>query len=706
MSASPLPPIPRPPHDPTSLLCNARLGWPLLHADHTALERGALTLERAPGSLRWLTEPSGSFGGLRPPANVAIENGAIWLLDAALMALLRFDPCTCAFESVPCFGGEGSEPRELRDPRGIAVAGDRLFVCDAGNGRLGVFVLPALALSGYWAPPMPRSGFASWQPTGVVIDRRGTVFVADPLDGMIHRFSPHGTYLGHWDGFGASTHLALDRHGTVYAAGPLDAFRVGTDGRPVPITIPADDLAGAFAPLPFAVDAAGRLHLGAHCLPPTSLMFDAHGNAVPSDRSGAVNRYERSGTATLGPFDSFIDGCTWHRVIFRGELPEGCRVELATHTSEIELPASELDQLPDHAWETRLQCTGFEDGQWDGLVRSPPGRYLWLHLELWGNGRSGPRLEGLEIEFPRISLRRYLPAVYGAEPGSADFTDRFLALFDGVLRETEHAVDHLAALFDPLSTPDLDWLASWIGVELDRQVPEELQRSLVKRWAEIVALRGTRYGLWRLLILYLGLDALMTSCQCAASPGACRPPPPTCPPTPPHQWTWDPPPLILEHYQLRRWLELGVGRLGDQAVLWGKRIVNRSQLSGGAEVGATQLKATPDPQRDPFHVYAHRFTVFVPASAGKTPERRRALERLIGREIPAHVEGHIEYVEARFRIGFQSMVGLDAVVGRVPQDGVTLGETPIGPSSVLSGGSGSESARVDVSRIGTTTVLD
>src|SRR6266508_675500 len=49
--------------------------------------------------------------------------------------------------------------------------------------------------------------------------------------------------------------------------------------------------------------------------------------------------------------------------------------------------------------------------------------------------------------------------------------------------------------------------------------------------------------------------------------GLCRPATPTCPPTPPHEWTWDPPPLILEHYQLRRWLELGVGRPGHQAVL-------------------------------------------------------------------------------------------------------------------------------------------
>ncbi len=699
MSGPALPPLPRPPHDPTSLLCNARLGWPLLQSDRTGLASGALALERTPSSLRWLTEPSGSFGGLRPPANVAFEGDAIWLLDRLRLELLRFDPCACAFEPVPCFGGEGSGPRELRDPGGIAVAGNRVFVCDAGNGRIGVFVLPMMALSALWVAPM------EWTPTGVALDRQGTVLVADPRGGMIHRFSPHGTYLGHWDGFGAVTNVAVDRHGTIYAAGPVDAFRVGEAGQPIPLTTPADDLHNAFPLLPFVVDASGRLHLGALCTPPMSLVFDGQGKVVAPQAERDIDRFERTGSATLGPFDSLIDRCTWHRVILRGDLPTGCGVEIVTYTSEIELPESELDQLPDHAWETRAPCTMFDRGEWDGLVRGVPGRYLWLRLELRGNGRSTPRIDDLEIEFPRISLRRYLPALYGAEPRSADFTDRFLALFDHELRETEHALDHLAALFDPMSTADLPWLGSWIGIELDRQVPEGLQRALVKRWAEMAALRGTRYGMWRLLVAYLGLDALTSSCRCAFAPGSCRPTTPTCPPTPPHEWTWDPPPLILEHYQLRRWLELGVGRLGDQAVLWGKRIVNRSQLGEGARVGVTQLKATQDPLRDPFHVYAHRFTVFVPASAGKTPERRRALERLIARERPAHTQANVMYVEPRFRIGYQSMIGLDSVVASVPTEGVTLGETPIGPASVLGGGE-TTAQLVDSSRIGTTTVLD
>ena len=84
-------------------------------------------------------------------------------------------------------------------------------------------------------------------------------------------------------------------------------------------------------------------------------------------------------------------------------------------------------------WETNQTATEMNKGEWDCLVRSGGGRFLWLRLEFRGNGRVTPRLDSIELEFPRISLRRYLPGVFGKEAVSADFTDRFLSLFDTTL---------------------------------------------------------------------------------------------------------------------------------------------------------------------------------------------------------------------------------------------------------------------------------
>lgn len=664
MTVVPLPAIHRPPHDPTSLLCDQRVGWRAADGEDVRLGP-TLTLGPAPGAVRRLTEDSGSFGGLLPPRHVAVAGEDVWLLDRTGPELLRLDPCTCTFEPVPCLGGAGTAPRQLRDPGGIAVHGDRLFVCDTGNARLQVFLLPTLALAASWAPPQP------WTPTGVAVDDRGVVFVADPSHGALVRFSPAGRWLGSWTGFGASTSVAVGRSGQVYAAGPLQAYVAGPDGRARPLADDAAAVADDFPPLPVAVDARGRLHLDEVCGSPA--VVDLRGRPAPPDSAPAGSLLVRSGTVTLGPLDSRIDDCTWHRVILRGRLPAGCLVDVDTATSQLTLPATDVEDLLDSAAETRLRCLELRDGQWDGLVRAVPGRYLWLRLRLSGDGSATPSLSSVEVEFPRVSLRRHLPAVYGAEPVSADLTDRYLALFDRHLRDVEDSVDRLPALVDPLATPFLDWLAGWLGEVPDPALPEPRQRALLRTWIESAALRGTRAGLWRLLVARLGL----------ARAGR------------------QPPPLILEHYQLRRWLELGAGRLGDQAVLWGRRIVNRSQLGAGAQVGATQLTAVPDPARDPFHVHAHSFTVFAPAAAGCTAAQRRSLDRLVARESPAHTRGHVEYVEPRFRIGVQSMIGLDAVVARAPGGALALGHTPLGHAATLSHGPGGPGPR----QVGSTTVL-
>jgi hypothetical protein len=140
--------------------------------------------------------------------------------------------------------------------------------------------------------------------------------------------------------------------------------------------------------------------------------------------------------------------------------------------------------------------------------------------------------------------------------------------------------------------------------------------------------------------------------------------------------------VLLEHFKLRRWLWLGAGRLGDEAVLWGRRIANRSQLGEGAELDSGQLVSTPDPVRDPLLLHAGRFSVFVPARLARDGAERSRLERLIRDESPAHTEGRLVLVEPRMRIGVQSSIGFDTAVGRWPA-GVELDGARLDRDAVL-----------------------
>jgi phage tail-like protein len=470
-----------------------------------------------------------------------------------------------------------------------------------------------------------------------------------------------------------------------------------------------DILGSGFPRLPFSVDVKGNLYLKKLCVGTkeddctcqgktsgSTGVFDLYGDPVQEEdipfSAQETPLFKSEGLYISEALDSKLAQCQWHRVILRGTVPTNTRIVVATYTAETIIPIEQLRALPDESWDTRQTVLSMDGNNWDCLIRSGQGRFLWLKLALRGNGSGTPVVESIKIEFPRISLRRYLPAVFGEDPAATDFTDRFLAIFDTTLRSIEKSIDEEARFFDPMSAPAdsdpknstdfLSWLASWIGLTFDRQWSVEKRRIFLKQAGRLNQIRGTREGLWRQLVLLLGMDPAKQCCAGDQPATRCGPEPVTCEPMKERPWAWQPPRLILEHYQLRRWLFVGAGRLGDQAVLWGKRIVNRSQLGENARVGGTQVKTAQDPYRDPFHVYAHRFSVFVPASYGRNEGARRSLENLVNSEKPAHTICQVEYVEPRFRIGFQSMIGFDSVVGRYPE-GVTLDQATLGRATVL-----------------------
>ena len=725
-----VPPVPAPPHDPAALLLagnvgpEPRGGWRAaagaegLDGVEIAAGAPALVLEPSPGAARRLTEPAGSFGGLRMPLNAALgPAGDVYLLDPDSAQLKRFDPCACRFEPVPCF-----LTNVVAAPRGIAICGGDVYIADSGHQRVLRYSMNGFIARG--ALRLPRSETRAWYPFALAFDGKGHLYVADAKNGCVDVFDPQGRWRSALPvpASGQPVALAIDCRDRLHVA--LSTFEPTLDSandgfgwrwsRPQQASVSAVVLAGKqFEPVgeaasqargwsapPLAIDARGHLHLP--CAGGEAV-FDARGIRLRPEARARAEIYLRAGRYRSRALDSGIEGCQWHRVELRGALPEGCSVRVSTLSAHIELEEAELAGL---AWSEAAPATAMDrDGRWDCLVQSPPGRFLWLKLELASDGHATPALDAVLVEFPRISLRRYLPAVFGAEPTSADFTDRFTALFDTTLRSIEGRLDRLAALFDPLSTPQdfLGWLGSWIGLAFARDWPEERRRRYLKEAAGLYCLRGTPLGLWRQLLLFLGFDKPL--CLAERGVSRCKPirncgPDPALTPA-------APPPLILEHFRLRRWLHAGRGRLGDDSVLWGQKIVARSQLSAGARAGATRLDGTPDPLHDPFLVHAHRFSVFVPARVRESESERRALEQLLARETPAHALCDLRYVEPRFRVGVQATLGLDSVVARTPS-GVSFGKSVLGQGSVLSAPParrGGPKLRVGEARVGSTTVL-
>ena len=107
-------------------------------------------------------------------------------------------------------------------------------------------------------------------------------------------------------------------------------------------------------------------------------------------------------------------------------------------------------------------------------------------------------------------------------------------------------------------------------------------------------------------------------------------------------------------------------RLGSNKAMWSPSVVRRLQLGVYSQLGDVELVSAGDPDRDVFFQFANQFTVFVPSAWVRTGADERLLRRAIESEKPAHTSYELRLVEPRLRLGVQSTVGLDTIIGGRP----------------------------------------
>ncbi len=94
--------------------------------------------------------------------------------------------------------------------------------------------------------------------------------------------------------------------------------------------------------------------------------------------------------------------------------------------------------------------------------------------------------------------------------------------FDEVLAPIHAVVRDLDAYFDPALCPTdfLEWLATWLGVELNARWPLQRRRELLRRAVEVHRMRGTAWGVSNAVELYTGTEPEVTENGAAAGSAA------------------------------------------------------------------------------------------------------------------------------------------------------------------------------------------
>jgi phage tail-like protein len=250
------------------------------------------------------------------------------------------------------------------------------------------------------------------------------------------------------------------------------------------------------------------------------------------------------GLDDTAPLDSGEIGFVWHRAYLEAELPPSCGVRLFVGASDTfgEPPEEFFEHifgdidggpvLPRGVWSTQPSELPFHPGlvpcpivpHQSGLfsvllqrttrrVSAVAGRYLWVRLELEGNGHCTPEIAALRVYGSRFSyVHKYLPRVFHeqlVQPESdaplsndgprseADFLERFLCNFEGILTPLEDRIANAHLLTDPSTIPSesLDWLGSWIGFVFDPAYPDAHRREALRNTMQLHRWRGTPRGL-------------------------------------------------------------------------------------------------------------------------------------------------------------------------------------------------------------------
>lgn len=348
-----------------------------------------------------------------------------------------------------------------------------------------------------------------------------------------------------------------------------------------------------------------------------------------------------------------------------GDLPDGAPpLPSAAAVSRLPRP---LDQAVlrrptgrERPWEQIASDDGYDT--YETTAAQTPGRYLWLVAELTGTANASPRIREVRVERAGHRLDRQLPRSWSRDELDASFLHRFLAPAEGMLRDLDDRAAERAALLDPHTAPAeaLEWLASFLGLVVDRRWPLAARRGLVAEAYDLFRLRGTRAALEEVLRLYLGRRVDIVENWRLRGLGGTTLGPPASGRTPPF-----------------------VAEAGRAVEPLGSFIV------GGALPDANRVLADSDVDT------AHRFTVILPQPLDL--EQRAVVASVLEAHKPAHTQADIcEFAGmriGRLRVGLtsfvaadsfwgpevagQTLLGTDGVVG-VPDVAARVGDTAIG----------------------------
>lgn len=640
---------------------------------------GSLVLAALPAT-DGLNAAATSSSPVAPVVGAALavdEHGNVFYSRPDLHRIWWIEACSRSEGVLPCVVGPGSDPGELRSPRGLLALHSRhaLLICDAGNRRVQLIDPYSGQVREIWSRPLRA-------PVVAAADRAGTVYVVDVEARTVHRRR---------EGCDWESGFSEALYGSALLVEPVGIAVVDAPAGPGPRIYVLDRARRAV----FVFDEQGQALLGESGQPieigrdvlvePFCVAANGHSIYVcdrADEGSSQVFRFGASdGFALVGVVPG-LEGASailsnddqlwvlhgdsgpasWHeqRAYRRTGAFVSPSIDVGRTVSWTSLHVSGAPLSPGAHVELAYRFfddPAAEDSSWQRVpldvmhvhLRGTQARYMRVRVELGGDGATSPVVDNLSVRYDQPGYLAHLPAIFN--PGGDGFLTRFLGLFESFNLQLEQRTEALPVLFDPeaASQEALPWLASTLGIELDERWPEDKRRAAIARAYHEHGWRGTPAALVRAIEFETGVAAVVIEPIMQASwwalPVAADP----CGPT-----------LALDDGSSGTGSLLGctttLAAAPPESAVVGSAVFDRSRMLADGDFGVPL-----------FDSLTHRVVVHVYRGAADDPATRAAVTRVIERDKPAHVAYRLTSIEPSFTVGVQACVGFDTVVAGPPE---------------------------------------
>jgi phage tail-like protein len=216
----------------------------------------------------------------------------------------------------------------------------------------------------------------------------------------------------------------------------------------------------------------------------------------------------------LGHIDSAVPDCEWGRLSFQISMKsEMVLIVRALASNDLDFPMEGVRSSRDTYLRDRkvsvmekerhFAASGSSKflGSRDVLLYAQRGRYLWIWIELLGEGEA--ELTELRVYTPGDNFFGTFPEVYHTD---GEFFRRYLSIFSTLYSDLQRTVDSLHNYLDVDTAPAalLPVIASWLGLELDGNfLEEESLRRLLKAAFPLIQVKGTRRAVEGIIGVFL-----------------------------------------------------------------------------------------------------------------------------------------------------------------------------------------------------------